>query len=548
MNTSRPLAAAALSLTMALTATACAGKSDKDRSSPEERAGDLVTTTEPGTEQVDGITWALYRDPVSIDPITAGDYPELTVTSLMCEALFKQQPDGTVVPGLATGLEYPDDTTAVLTIRDDVTFSDGSPMTADDVVFSIQRNIDPDLGGYWGPALARVESVEKTDDTRVTLTLSEPDHWLQSALSFMAGVVVKKDFVEAAGADYGTSDGGAMCTGPYKFDTWNVGDLLSVVVNENYWDPNVEPPVQKISFKGIPDEATLTSALQTGEVDGSYLELPLTTLDQVSSGGTVDIYRGPSYTIDAFIVSDVDKGILKDPRVRQALSLAFDRDAYIQALYKGTAQPARALGSPGTWGYAQDVFQAAWDDLAAPDVDIERAKELIGEAGVAGQTITLGMSNEINKLATEANAMKTAAENIGLKVELHSVSADAYSGFFLDVKVRGEVDGFFTTNFPTWADPGRMYAAFAIPGAEQDYGNYDNPEVARLLQEARGTADPEQRADLVVAAQAILAEDLPWIPIVSPDTVLALNKDLSGATVSSQHYFAPWADDLGGVG
>ncbi len=77
MNTSRPLAAAALSLTLVLTASACAGKSDNDRRSPEEAAGDLVTTTEPGTQQVDEITWALYRDPVSIDPITAGDYPEL---------------------------------------------------------------------------------------------------------------------------------------------------------------------------------------------------------------------------------------------------------------------------------------------------------------------------------------------------------------------------------------------------------------------------------------------------------------------------------------
>lgn len=546
MKLSRSITAVAATLSLALTVAACSSDSQK-KSGESPVASSLVTTTKAGTKPVDHITWALYRDPVSIDPITAGDYPELTVTSLMCESLFKQEPDGKVVPGLATGITYPTPTTAEIKLRDDVTFADGSPMTAADVVFSIQRNIDPKLGGYWIPVLNRIKSVREKDASTVEVELNEPDYWLESALSFMAGVVVQKAYVESKGKDYGTSKGGEMCTGPYKLNEWRTGDVLSVVTNDHYWGGGAAPLVHQIDFKGIPDEATLTSALQTGEVDGSYLELPLSTLDQVISGGTVNIYRGQSYTIDAFIVADTTRGLLQDKRVRQALSLAFDRDSYTTALYKGTAQPARAIGSPGTWGYERDVFTKAWDALPEPKVDIEAAKKLIAEAGAQGKTLTLGMSNEINKLATEASAMKAAAEKIGLKVKLYSLSADAYSGFFLDPKVRAKVDGFFTTNFPTWADPGRLYAAFGVPGAEQDYGKYDNPEVADMLQRARSEADPKKRADMVVQAQTILADDLPWIPIVAPDTVLALNKRLSGATVTSQHYFAPWATDLGGV-
>lgn len=548
MHVMRTRGATAAIVALSLLAAGGCGFRNSDGDSESGVATQKLSTTTPaGTKEVDRITWALYRDTISIDPITAGDYPELTVTSLMCESLFRQEPDGSIKPGLATGIDYPDPKTAVISLRKDVTFSDGSAMTAEDVAFSIERNRDPKAGGYWGPVFSRVTAVSVTGADTVTLKLSEPDYWLRSALSFMAGAVVSKAAVEKADGTFGTPKGGVLCTGPYKLKSWQTGEELSVDRNDAYWNDEVHPNVKQIDFKGIPDESTLASALQTGEVDGSYLELPLSSLDQVKKSDAVDFHRGPSFLIDAFIVADTGRGVLQDKRVRKALSLAFNRDSYIASLYRGTAQPARALGSPGTWGDQSGVFSKAWDALPEPDVNLAEAKNLIDEAGASGKTLTIGMSNEINKLVTEANAFKSAAEQIGLKVELKSFSADAYGSLFLDPKARASVDGFFTTNFPSWADPGKMYASFAVPGAEQDYGKYDNPEVANLLNKARGTEDRSAQAGYVVEAQKILADELPWIPIVSPDTVLVLSKKLSGATVSSQHFFAPWASSLGGI-
>ncbi|WP_188190463.1 ABC transporter substrate-binding protein [Nonomuraea sp. SYSU D8015] len=545
----RTIAITATALTLAASGcyrdTGAAGETAAPSGAPQQG---LITNTPPGTGKVDRITWALYRGTTSIDPLTAGDYPEITVTSLMCESLFRQAPDGSVVSGLATALDFPDAKTAVLTLRDGVTFWDGSSMTADDVVFSIERNRDPKAGGYWAPVLNRVTSVEATGPRQVTLKLKQPDYWLRNVLSYMPGMVISKRYAEAQGRDYGTVKGGAMCTGSYKLGQWRTGDVLSVVRNDRYWNRAAAPLVRQIDFKGIPDEATLTAALLTGEVDGAYLELPLSTMDQVRASDAVKVYRGPSYLIDALIVADMGRGPLSDARVRRALSLAVDREAYIRTLYKGTAQPARALGTPGTWGYERAAFQSAWDALPAPKIDLEAARRLVQEAGAAGKTVRFGMSNEINKLATEANLFKTAAEKIGLKAELKAVSADAYSAFFLDPKARADVDGFFTTNYPNWADPGALYATLSIPGGPQDYGGYRNPDVADLLERARGAEDPGKRAEFTVQAQRALTEDMPWIPIVAPDTVLVLNAKLTGATVSSQHLFAPWADRLGGVG
>ncbi|WP_283134376.1 ABC transporter substrate-binding protein [Rhizohabitans arisaemae] len=508
---------------------------------------ELLPTTPAGVGEVDKVTWALYRGTTSIDPITTGDYPEITVTSLMCESLFRQAPDGTVEPGLATRMDFPDDKTAVLTLREGVTFWDGSPMTAEDVAFGIERNRDPKGGGFWVPVLNRVTSVQATGPLEVTLKLNKPDYWLQNVLSYMPGMVVSKRYVESKGKDYGTVAGGAMCTGSFKLAEWRTGEVLSVVRNDSYWNRAERPLVRQIDFKGIPDEATLTAALLTGQVDGAYLELPLSTMDQIRGSDAVKTYHGPSYLIDALIVADTGRGVLSDARVRRALSLAVDREAYIRTLYKGSAQPARALGSPGAWGYERQAFQAAWDALPDRKVDLETARKLVQEAGAVGKTVTFGMTNELNKVATEANLFKAAAEKIGLKATLKAVSTDAYSGFFLDPKARADVDGFFTTNYPNWADPAALYATFSVPGGPQDYGKYRNPKVAELLERARGTENPQERAELAVEAQKIITEELPWIPVVSPDTVLVLNSKLTGATVSSQHLFAPWATKLGAV-
>ncbi|MEU7748224.1 ABC transporter substrate-binding protein [Nonomuraea sp. NPDC049158] len=550
MQRVRTKTVAATAVALAMLAAGC--YRDNGASSTPAPGGtprkDLVTITPAGVGQVDSVTWALYRGTTSIDPITAGDYPEITVTSLMCESLFRQSPDGSAEPGLATRLDFPDPKTAVLTLREGVRFWDGSPMTADDVAFSIERNRDPKGGGYWVPVLDRVASVEASGPLKVTLKLKQPDYWLRDVLSYMPGMVVSKRYVQAKGKDYGTVKGGAMCTGSFKLGQWRTGDVLSVVRNDGYWNRAESPLVRRIDFKGIPDEATLTAALLTGEVDGAYLELPLSTMEQVRASGTVKVYHGPSYLIDALIVADMGRGPLADPRVRRALSLAIDREAYIRTLYKGSAQPARALGTPGTWGAQREVFQAAWDALPAPGVDLDGARRLIQEAGASGKTVRFGMSNELNKLATEANLVKSAAEKIGLKAELKAVSTDAYSGFFLDPKARADVDGFFTTNYPNWADPGALYATLSLPGGPQDYGRYRNPEAASLLRRARGSAEARQRAEATVGAQAIVTKDLPWIPIAAPDTVLVLNAKLTGATVSSQHLFAPWASKLGAVG
>ncbi len=348
-----------------------------------------ITSPAPTGDVSDPLVWGVYRETNTLDPIFAFDYPENTVLFNMCEAVLKQAPDGSIGSGVGD-VANPDPTTFVITLKDGVTFWDGKPVTADDVVYSLGRAQNPELGGFYPQVFARVKDIKATGPLEVTITMTEPDYWFRNELSGPAGVVLQQAFVEAAGEKFGTVDGGTMCSGPYKLDSWKTGEGVTIVKNDAYWDPAGAGKVAKVTFKGYSDDAALTSAFLTGELDG-YYPLQLTTLDQLRESPEVKVYEGPSAASDAMIISSY-AGVLGDVRVRKALSMAIDRQPLIDQLYKGAATLPRALSGAGSWGYAPEVFQAAWDALPEPTVDLEAAKALIKEAGAEGKTVRLGTS------------------------------------------------------------------------------------------------------------------------------------------------------------
>ena len=545
-----PLAGAVLTAIAALAIAAC-GKAAPDSSTSQSTAAPsasntLSPTTPAPTGEAGKVTWATYRDVGTIDPIQAFDYPENTAITTLCDSLGRQAPDGTIGPGLAT-LTHPNDTTLVITLKDGPTFWDGKPVTADDVLFSLQRAADPKAGGFYGAVFNRVASMKKTAANVVTVTLKQPDFWLDGELSQMPGVVVEKAFGESKGRKLGTPQGGLMCSGPYKVGSWKAGSTLNVVRNDSYWDASHKAKVAEIDFRGVPDDASMTSGFLTGGIDGSYPQ-GLSTIDQLKAAkDKVTVSQGPSFASDAIVISNL-KGALGDVRVRQALSLAIDRKAYIQNVYHGDAQLPRTLANPGTWGYGREVFQADWDARPEPAQNVAKAKALVQQAGAAGKTITLGMTSEVQQLNTAANAIRSAGEAIGLTVKFKAVSAQNFINFFTDPKARVGIDGFPTVNYPDYADPAAFYNTIVMPDGSQNYDAYDDPQTTKAMNAARSTADPAQRAKLVAQAGDRIMQQLPWIPMAAINTVLITSSKLTGAPASFAYMGGPWANLLGSTG
>jgi len=509
-------------------------------------AGKLSPTTPAASGATGAVTWATYREVGTLDPIQAFDYPENTVISAMCDSLLQQQPDGSSKPGLATKVQTPDPRTLVLTINTAARFWDGKNVTPADGVDSLQRNTNPKLAGFYGQVFQNVASMAPSGANQVTIKLSRPDNWLLGELSQMPGIVLEKAYVQSKGKAFGTPAGGTMCTGPFKLSSWRPGTDLTAVRNDAYWDAGLKPKAGSMVFKGVADDSSLTSGLLTNEITGTYPQ-PLTTLGQLKSSKAVTVKAGPSFASDAFVVSSLN-GALGDVRVRRALSLAMDRQAYINTLYSGYAQLPRTLANPGTWGYQRAVFQNDWNSLPEPTQNVARAKALVKSAGATGKTIVIGTSSEVNSLQTAANAVRQAALSVGLKAKFKSVSAANYINFFTDASARKGVDGFLTVNYPDYADPAALYNTFAIKGGSQNYDGFSDPRITAALQGARTTPDQHQRAQLTAKAGDLIMQTLPWIPLADPDTIVIMDHKVTGAPSSFQYMGGPWTATIGASG
>ncbi len=542
----RILGVVGLSAALALAAGCGGAPAPKPSGNASAQTSDYTVLSPAATADGGDVVWATYRETQTLDPIQAFDYPENTIDPLLCDSLLRQAPDMTIGDGLAK-LTTVSPTQFDFEINADATFWDGSPVTAEDAVFSLERAADPNGGGFYAATFSRVKSIDVTGDKTFSIILSEPDYWLLGELSATPGEVVQKKFVEAAGRDFGTVSVGTMCSGPFKLDSWKTGQGVKIVPNPDYWDTSLPTPqITSLTLIGVPDDATLTAGLRTGAIDGTYL-IALSTLGQLMDDPSVNVYQGAPYATEAMVIS-ATKGPLADAKVRQAVSYALDRNGLINTVYQGAGNIPHALMASGTWGFAQETFQAAYDELPALEQDLDKAKALVKEAGVEGQTITIGTSSGLPALNAEALAFKAAAEAAGLKVELQNVSPSNYINYFIDPKAWGSVDAFATTNYGDYASPAAFLSTISLSDGSQNYSGYSNPEVDKLLNASRSEPDETKQAEYIVAAQKIITEDLVWIPLVAGNNVLIMHESVTGAPATFQYMFGPWAVHLGGTG
>ena len=532
--------------------TACTGSTSGPTSSPggtpsgnAPPGAGLTAVTPTGTKPVSSVVWAINRDVISLDPIYDAAYPEYTADSLMCESLLRQAPDGSIEPGLAT-VSSPSPTTMVFTLRPGVKFWDGHPVAPADVVYSLDRQFSSNLGGYNSADFSRVALITATGTSQVTIKLKQPDYWLEGELASIPGIVIEKNFAEKEAKNYGTPAGSIMCTGAYMLKSWTPGVGLVAVRNPHYWNPSVHPLAGQITLKAVPDAASVTAGLLTGAIQGDYA-IGLPTLDQLKDSSSVKVYRGPGWSSDVFAITSL-KGVLGNLKVRRALSLALNRQAIINSVYQGAAQLPRWLANPGTFGYGKAVFDAAYGSSPVLTQNIAEARKLVMQAGDTGKTITIGTSSQLAAIAEVTAAYQAAAQAIGLNVILRSVSAQDYINFFTDPKFRAGIDGLPEVDYGDYADPAALLAHIVLPGGIENFDHFNDPTITAEVEQARTAASPSKRAALIAEAEKLTVEQLPFIPDVQPDTVLVLEKDLTGAVSSSAYLFSPWADSLGGTG
>lgn len=510
-------------------------------------AGVTITpTTRPAGKAIGQVTWdEPYGEPASLDPLKAYALPENTVLSNTCDALLRTGPDLKLQPGLATSWTHPTPTTTVFKIRQGVRFWDGRPVTVADVVYSLRRQLDPKLGTFYTAWVADIAGVAQSGPDEVTLTTKVPDVIVAQMMASGLGTVIEQRYAEAKGSAYGTAKGGIMCTGPFELKRWQPGQQLALTRNPHYWDTALQPRVKTLVFKFVTDPTTLINALAAGEIDGSY-EVPIQGIQQIQSVGKM--YYGLS-TNQGILQPIQTTGLAANPKIRQAISLAIDREGIARTVFQGLAVPERAAVPPDSFAYATGRYRGWYLGVSTPTKpDIAAAKKLVREAGSPKGTMTIGIQTGDGQSAAVATAIQSAAQQAGLKMRVKALPTAQYVELIFSSSARAGID--WTTgnnNYIDQSEPLQVLYYWGRSNSPYNLDGFKDPRVDRLFAQARAENDPEKRATLATRALGLWVEPVNNIPLYVYPERLFMNNRITGAPTSfSTFLYYPWAAALGG--
>lgn len=413
--------AMAMASAMILSLTACGGSSSDSSSKGDSSSSDskaTVSVVEPNkdaanTEKTDEtLTVGLSAEPSSLYGAAVGktENEEQIIGNAMLDSLVKfNYTTNEIEPSLATDWEWTDDTHLKFTLRDDVTMSDGTPLTADDVVYTcneiwVKQNTTNDTGKY-------LVGATKDDDHTVTIEFNTTAPDFLKMLSWTNFGIVSEDEVNAAGGLEATSTNPAIGSGPYKFKEWKNGQSVTLERNDDYWDKDYVGYYKEIVFTFTSDAAAREMAVESGDADIAY-DMPVSQAATYAENDSVNttIYDF-GQTTHLWYNQGENAGATKDEKVREAIDKALDFDAIAQVGTAGFADASLSYWDPSCDYYTENYTK---EERA---VDVDGAKELLEEAGYGdGLEITaLGLQDNTPVLTVmQANL---AEAGITLKID-----------------------------------------------------------------------------------------------------------------------------------
>lgn len=474
------------------------------------------------------LNWGLRDSPRALfAPVNySGD---VMIMSLVQDRILKFGPDGSLQPDIASSWEAPDPLTYIYTIRSDAKFSDGNPVTAEDVAYSLSLHLDPKVGSQEGSLLGSVASVT-AEGSKVTVKLKEPSSLWKYLPASIVGYVWEKSSVESNLANYGTPQVLPVGSGPYKVSEFVADSHVTLEANAGYWGD--KPQFDKITFKVIPDDQTRFLAMRSGEIDGT-LNVPTTALDQWRAAASVTDF--PSF-IWRGLTLDVTDPPLDDIHVRKALNYAVDKDAIAKGLLAGLASPASTVNDPGVFAGAlsADEVKAGYDKIVSFPFDLDKAKAELAQSSVPnGFKATLNVPEDSAVISKIAQALKDQWSKIGVDLTLNMMPGGPRFQIILDHKEHLGIQ--VIGNVPDAPDPAEM--AFQYFSSKQAVVNGNNSsnlkdaKVDELLDKALQSTDPKAAAQLVLDAQALASEQVPLVSLIWQRSVVALKR---GWTIDPQ--------------
>jgi peptide/nickel transport system substrate-binding protein len=464
----------------------------------------------------DTLSVDLPGEPASLDPHVQWDTDSYHVYRNIFDNLVTRNPDGKIVPQLAKAWRYENDTTLVLDIRTDVKFHDGTPLTVDDVAWSVQRIIDP---AFKSPQLSQFNSIVKAEAVgtdKVRLTTSSPYPALLAQLVKLS--IVPRAYVQKVGNEKFNVE--PMGSGPYRFVSWQKGVRVTLAANESYW--RGRPPFKTVTFQMVPDTATRIANLKTGRAD---IIRQLNPDDAASLKGEsrLQILSGPTERTGYLFINAL-AGPTKDVRVRRAIAHAINRQLLIDALLGGYGRPVTILLTPANFGYIEGMKGYPFDPT--------RARQLLKEAGAEGAEISFYTSPAYDQRLVQA--IQQMLQEVGLKV---AISQTDQPTFLKRRQGKPEEAGSISLGRWSCACQDADGVIFPLFHSQSLWAKYANPAFDDAVTRARQTLKDDERLRHYREAFAILEQDVPGIGLYQDFAIYAARRELSWKPTANEAFF-----------
>jgi peptide/nickel transport system substrate-binding protein len=427
----------------------------------------------------DDITIGMALEPPNLDPTggAAAAIDEVVYANIF-EGLTRFAPDGSIVPGLAESWEVSDDGTIyTFHLREGVTFHDGSAMDGEDVKFSLDRARAEDSTNAQKSLFAGIESVEVIDPLTVQVTLKAADGAFPFKMAWGDAVIVAPETIDQAASN-------PVGTGPFTFSSWTQGDSVEIVRNDNYWGD--APALANATFKFISDPNAAFASMMAGDVDAFPNYPAPETLSQFDANPMFKVIVG-STEGETILAMNNTAVALSDPKVRQAISHAINRQEIIDGAMHGYGTPIGTHFAPHSPDYLDLTGLSSFD----PDA----ARAMLEAAGQADLKLRLALPPP-SYARRGGEIVASQLRNVGIDVEISNVEWAQW----LEQVFKGKD---FDLTIVSHTEP----ADIGIYARPDYYFQYDNPAFQAVIAELETTADPAKRTELLQSAQKMIAED-----------------------------------------
>ncbi|TFV58480.1 ABC transporter substrate-binding protein [Mycobacterium sp. PS03-16] len=448
---------------------------------------------------------AIAGEPDQLDPHKTSAYFSFEVLENVFDTLVEPDAKLEMRPALAERWETsPDQLVWTFHLRRGVTFHDGTPFTADDVVYSYRRIIDEQLTNV--DKFSPVTDVVAVDPATVRITVKQPTPNLLTNLGGFKGMSI----VSRANVESGRIGTHPVGTGPFSFAGARSGDSIVLTANPSYWGG--PPQVSGVTFRFISEPTTALSALQAGEIDWTD-SIPPQRVAQLRDDESLRLAVTPSNDYWYLALNEARRP-WNDVRVRQAIAYAIERDAIVTATSYGTAarnQLAIPEGNP--WYTPYDRYS----------YDVEKAKSLLAEANAAPQRLDMLVTSEYPETVTAAQIIADNLAPLGITVDIRTVDFATW----LDEQNNGNFD-MLMMGWLGNIDPDDFYYAQHHTDGTSNAQKFSDPEVDRLLDAGRVETDRQAREDIYARAATRIADQVSYIYLYNPSVIQAWTPALSG--------------------